>query len=535
MPDVGTSAPNITSNSGTRFRLRLRAVSSLLERIGGFFPALIALALPTVFLPFLSDLFILPRASIVIAGACVGTGLALLVPTRRDLGALRWPVLAAAGAAILAFVFSINWGLSFAGSYTRYESLPTRLSYLGLLVSSAWLVRTRVQRNVAVAAFLTGSSVAALWALLQAFSHAPFRPDGNLGNANLLAALLAMAIPLAVDRAIRSSDWWAAVAAFAIVVLAAGLVVTTSRSGQLGAFVGLGMLATLLVPKNWTVPVGVVAASLSGLVLAAFYFSPLRGLNGDPPELRLHLWGDAVRMVAARPLTGWGEDTTGLVFGHYLSADYATLVTFDRVHSGPLEVAANQGVIGLAATGAVVAVVLLGAWRRRAEPGVAGLAAALVGYSVWVVFNFDWSPATGAFWLLAGILWSAVSPPPNRERVAVREGVTWRPVTAIVLALAAVPLAVLPILADAWYVRGRADLSVSVDPLQAQYHLAIGTLQELQRAADLGDTDPGLYVALGDAYLRAGDRNAARGAYRRALEIDPWYTPASQDLQALGA
>jgi O-antigen ligase len=508
-------------------------VSSLLERVGGFYPALVALALPVVYLPGLGDLYILPRASIVIAGACIGTGLALLVPARHGLGALRWPVLAAVAAAFLAFAFSINWGLSFAGSYTRYESLPTRLSYLGLLASAAWLIRTRVQRDVAVAAFVAGSSIASVQALLQAFSHAPFRPDGNLGNANLLAALLAMAIPLAVDRVIRSPGWWAAAWAFGIVVMAGGMLVTTSRSGLVGVAIGLGVVVTFLVPRRFTLPVGVAAGIASGLLLALFFFSPLRALNGDPPELRFHLWEDALRMIAARPLTGWGEDTTGLIFGHYLSLDYATLVTFDRVHSGPLDLAANQGVAGLVATGAVVGVVLVRAWRGRAEPGVAGLAAALVGYSAWVFFNFDWSPVTGAFWLLAGVLWSSLSSlSPSGERVRVRGAIS--AFAAIALVLVAIVLAVFPILADAWSLQGRADLAVRVDPLQAQYHAALGTLPELQRAADLGDTDPGLYVSLGDAYQRAGDRARSRAAYERALQIDPWYTPAFQRLQEMG-
>jgi tetratricopeptide (TPR) repeat protein len=101
--------------------------------------------------------------------------------------------------------------------------------------------------------------------------------------------------------------------------------------------------------------------------------------------------------------------------------------------------------------------------------------------------------------------------------------------------VATIPLSILPILADAWYVRGRSSLAVLVDPLQAQYHWAIGTVPELQAAANLGETDPGMYVDLGDAELRLGDRTEARRAYRRALEIDPFYTPATQRLAALGA
>jgi hypothetical protein len=285
--------------------------------------------------------------------------------------------------------------------------------------------------------------------------------------------------------------------------------------------------------------------------LSAVLFSPLSTLNGDPPGLRLNLWQDAARMVASRPLTGWGEDTTGLVFGHFLSRDYASLVTFDRVHSGPLDLSATLGLAGLAATGWIVVLLVLGVWRRRFGRDVAALAAACLGYSVWVLFNFDWAPATGAFWLLAGTAWSAArapapeAVPPTTEVRPVFP--TWlRSGLAVVLVLAAAAVGVLPVLADVWYSRGRADLSVVVDPLQAQYHWALGEglvakgqlangVDELKRAADLGEPEPGLYVELGDREIQLGRREQAIADYRRALVIDPFYTPAKQRLTANGA
>lgn len=502
----------------------------LLERYGGFLPTVVALTLPIVFLPSAADTYILPRTSILLAAACVGTGVALLVRPAARLGALRLPLAAAAAAALLAFAFSVSWPLSLAGSYTRYESLPVRLSYLAVMAASVWLLRTRVQRDAVVAAFVFGTSVASLEALQQAFAHVAFRPDGNLGNANLLAALIAMAIPLALDRARRMTLFvgpWAA----AVVVMAAGLVTTTSRSGALGAVAGCLALLTLAVPRRLSAGVAAASAAAVGAAVVFILVSPLRALNDDPASLRLNLWQDGLRLLAARPLTGWGQDATGLTFGRFLTRDYAGLVTFDRVHSGPLDVAVTQGVLGLAALAWVLFVVFRAAWRARPAPDVAGLTAALVGYSVWVLFNFDWAPVTGVFWLLAGTLWSEVqqaSPPRLRGGGPARAG------GAIALALLAVPLAVFPLLADTWYLAGRAGQSAAFDPLQAQYHWAVGTVPELQRAADLGETDPGLYVQLGDGYLRQGDGAAARRAYRRALEIDPYYTPASQRLATLG-
>ena len=72
----------------------------LLERLGGFLPAAIALALPTAFLPGAVDSFVLPLASLVIAGACLGVGLALLTPGWTRLGLMRWPMVAAVTAMV---------------------------------------------------------------------------------------------------------------------------------------------------------------------------------------------------------------------------------------------------------------------------------------------------------------------------------------------------------------------------------------------------------------------------------------------------
>ena len=516
-------------------------MQGLLQRIGGYLPAAVAVTMPVVVIPSAGDSYVLPRASLVVAGACLGVGLALLIPDRPRLGALRLPLLAAAGAALLAFAFSTSWPLSLAGSYLRYESLPIRLSYLGLFASAVWLLRTQRQRDWVVGAFVAATCVACIKAWVQWVTHAPFRPDGDLGNANLLAALIVMAVPLAIDRIRRGGPFLLAWGG-AIVVLAAGLYVTTSRSGFAGA--GAACLAVLAfsVPRRWGNVVAIVAAAAVALGLILLLTTPLRDLNNDPPELRLHLWGDGVRMVAARPISGYGEDTTGLNFGHFLSEDYATLVTFDRVHSGPLDIAATEGLLGLGALGWIVVVLFRGAWQRRSERDVAGLAVALVGYTVWVVPNFDWAPATGMFWLLAGTLWSS----PPHVVGTIREGPRlWQPAVAAVLVGAAVVFAVFPILADVWYFRGRADFAIQLDPLQAQYHWSLGDgliakgdlpggIAQLRRAAELGETDPAMYVELGDRETQLDDKAAARRAYQRALQIDPYYGPANERMAALG-
>ena len=524
----------------------------LLERLGGFLPAAIALALPTVFIPVAVDSYILPRAAIVIAGAGLGCGLALLLPARPGLGRLRLPLLAAAAAALLAFAFSVSWPVSLEGSYTRYESLPIRLAYLGLLAVPVWLLRDPRSRARVIPAFVIGTSIASLQALGQEvllLNHSiNYRPDGNLGNANLLGALLAMAIPLAFARGLRAPRfgvlWWLALA-----LMAGALLATTSRSGALGAVAGCLAVVVLMLRGRGALIGTAVAVAIVGAGLMLIVFSPLRLLNGDPGPARLHLWPDAIHMIAARPLTGWGEDATGLVYGRFLSGNWSPEV--DRAHSGPLDIAATQGILGLGALSWVLFTLFRGLWRWRFVESVGPLAAACLGYSVWVLFNFDWAPATGAFWLLAGAAWSAVrsaetETAPTRTTKPQHTG---RRAAALIGAVALVGavewLAVMPVLADVWYYQNRSDLSVLVDPLQGRYHwilgeslVAIGStsrgLDQLQLAGRLGESDPQLYVDIGDAEQKLGQQTAARAAYRMSLVIDPFYGPAKDRLAGKG-
>jgi len=293
------------------------------------------------------------------------------------------------------------------------------------------------------------------------------------------------------------------------------------------------------------------SGTLLSAALWAIVVGPLSNLNNDPARSRLQLWPDALRMIAARPLTGWGEDATGLAFGRFVSADWAPGVIYDRTHSGILETAAMQGIFGLAAQAWVLLTLFRGIWRHRFSDSVGPLGAACIGYTVWVLFNFDWAPATGAFWLLAGTAWSGVRAAETESSVAtvpgaVRSGSAAQSLVALALAGAAVWFGAMPMLAETWNWEGRSDLAVRVDPLQARYHWNLGAslvasgdkragLAELQRAADFGETEPQLYVDLGDAELKVGDDASARRAYQRALVIDPYYAPAHQRLTDLNA
>jgi O-antigen ligase len=496
-----------------------------LARIARWLPAASAAMLPTLFIPISVDAYVLPRVSLTLAagGILAGAG---LVAGGRSLGALRWPVLAVAAAAVVAAAFSVAPSVSLAGAYGRYESLPVRLAYLGLLCGAAWLG----ERRRTVAGFLLGCGIASVETLYQAATHALPRPDGNLGNANLLGALLAMALPLAAARAIDAKPAarraWVALGA----LLAAGLVVSTSRSGWLGALLGLGVLAAFLAPRSRLWLALAAGAAAVALGAAAIALTPLRDLNDDTGGARPAVWRDAAAVVAERPLQGWGEDTMGLVFGRHQDGDWARGHNLDRAHAMPLDLAASQGLLGVTACAWLFGAWWVVVWRRRAEPGVAGLAGAAAAYLAWALVNFDWAPATAAFWLLAGTAAGQRSGPPLRAVDGPPSPRRGRVLVGVGVALVGLALAVPAQVADVLSYFGRPDRAAAVDPLQPAYWADQGTLEGLRRATELGDPNPSTYVALGDAEARAGRQAAAMAAYRRALALYPFEPEALRRL-----
>lgn len=510
-----------------------------------------------VWVPVTTDSFILPRTSLTLLGAGILAGLGL-VTSRRPVRPLAWPMLAVAVAAVLSALTSVAPSLSLTGDYSRYESLPVRLAYLGLLYGAARLAAP----DTLVSGYLLGCGVAALEACYQALTGALPRPDGNLGQPNLLGALLAMSLALVADRgwqafhhpagpgpareieqkggalyppltarapsvrfssAIRGEWRWLALAPLFVV----GLALSASRSGWLGAAAGVGVVAFWRAPTRWRVGAALATAVVVAAAALALLVTPLRHLNHDTGVARVGVWGDAVHLIATRPLTGWGEDATGLVFGQVQSRDWQPGNRFDRAHSLPLDLLITQGVLGLLACAWLFATIWRRLWQRRELAAIAGAMAAYLG---WALLNFDWAPATAPLWLLAGCASAEpVRPAPGQPRFP-----GWpRVLTAAMLAAMGLATSLPAQAADIASYRGRNDLAVRLDPLQPAYWAARADRIGLRQAASLGSTDPNTYIKLGDQEREAGSAGAARADYKRALAIYPYDREAAQRLRSL--
>jgi len=258
--------------------------------------------------------------------------------------------------------------------------------------------------------------------------NAGFRSEGPV-SANYFALILVAVVPLAVERVLHARGGRARLLAGASLGAAvAAIVFTYSRGG----LVALGMccvpMLLVWVPRRRLVPLmvtgGLAAVSIAPFVLPADYMQRLGALTqvvsaaqGDVPRDnalrgRLSEVTSAAMMFGDHPLVGVGYGNFEI---HY--PRYAQQLGLDgrreerQAHSLYLEVAAETGVVGLLAFGALLIGAGAGAFRARqslAESGdvegerlATGFGIALLGYLAGSVFLHLTYPRY--FWLLLGV------------------------------------------------------------------------------------------------------------------------------------
>ena len=212
------------------------------------------------------------------------------------------------------------------------------------------------------------------------------RSAGPLST-NYFALILVALVPLAVDRMLHTRGRiarWAAAVSGLLIVVAIGFTYSRGGFATLGAIALLMLLATPKLPKSAfaLVPIAVIA----GLALlpetyrermstVGQIWEGLRGHHVEDSAIRGRLseLRSAVMMVGAHPLLGVG---TGNYEIHY--PQYARVIGLDArreeraAHSLYLEVAAENGMLGLAVFGSMLASALAGVQRTRKAFRAAG-------------------------------------------------------------------------------------------------------------------------------------------------------------------
>jgi putative inorganic carbon (HCO3(-)) transporter len=188
--------------------------------------------------------------------------------------------------------------------------------------------------------------------------HTYFRVNSIFWDPNIYGRYLALVIVLAMSALLWAKERRTlALLAGLVAVLWLGLVVTFSQSSFAALLVGLAVLAALRWSWRWT-----LAAVGAGAVLAVVIVLFAGGVSKLSPDRlnvdtggRTSLISGGTDLFAQRPLWGYGSGSFPRAYREHIATKQAPVSVS---HTEPITVAAEQGLIGLAAYAALLAVAL---------------------------------------------------------------------------------------------------------------------------------------------------------------------------------
>lgn len=324
-------------------------------------------------------------------------------PRRADHpGPLAWAVVALTVVLLLSAV-------AHGGGPGVADSLARWAGFIAALVVLADVVRGRAAVEWLAGVYVAACAAAAVCGLLT-YARGAARVGGPIDDPNDFAIFLLAALPLSLAlRRTGSRPWVWDVATVVIAVATAG---TVSRGAGVGV-VAMLVFAGVTRQISRTSLLGVVGAVVATASVAVGLFpeqvrrsfEQKTAVAGQNVSERFYLWHSAEQMTLDNPLVGQGPGSFALEHQSYvdrLPLDVDHLL--DVAHNTYLEVAAELGLLGLAAFVAVLVIGFRGAWqawRRDASPIAAAVTCALVGVAVGATFLSEqfYLP----FWLLTAL------------------------------------------------------------------------------------------------------------------------------------
>jgi O-antigen ligase len=465
---------------------------------------------------------------------------------------LDLPLLAFLVSACAATILAVNVNVAVFGIYERYDGLLTLLTYIGLfwlavqtlegpqdakgllrtLVASAYVVSAIAILQVVTDSF---SSKVLLLQWTDSIQGSVARAYGTLGQWNVLGEFLVLAWPLALWELLRASSVRARVLSLnAVLVIGLALMFTFSRS----AWAAAALAASVVLVGSWAslgrkllfsgaavastaVLVGAVVALSGGSRFESYLLAHVSTyLHPEQWDQRLLYWRDTMRLISSRPLFGYGPDSFGLVFPKFQT--FYSPVQVDKAHAETLQVAATQGLIGLAGYLWLMVAFCLSFWRGRRALGAVAVFAGWVGYQTILQVNFTALGSAFPYWLFAAAALHSFGAVSSGRTVALEPAGAWAlRAAAIPLAAIAVAGVIFPLVADAQLLAAvQADRNG--DGAVAR--------SESTHAASLVPTESVYFVEVGNVAYERGDWADARSAYITAASLGTYNPQVYRNL-----
>ncbi len=409
-----------------------------------------------------------------------------------------------------AALFSTDPGVS-AAACSRYAAL-------GLLFFSA--AASGQGEDAWLAAVLALGAVCAAVLLAQRLIGLPV--TGLIGaNPNYSAVFAAAAFPAAaLGPALNATGRKKLLNAALCALLASGLAASGSRGAVLSALVSAAAgLAVCGRRRRLIILAGAVI--LTAGFLPGDYWEGLLKFSDPRAFARPHIWLAALKAAAARPFFGWGPGLFGEIFETFKFPyfDGAAFYGHSTLH-------AHSEVFNLAAEAGYPAAFffLLAAVSVLASRGAKRLPVKLCALAVLLEGSVDMIFYSGAVGFL---FWGSLGFAAGGEA----EGSGKRTPAALPALICLAALAAAQVLgALAW----RGDIYQRAAAVEAAggENSALA-LALARRQALLNPKSAFMAEAEGRAFAAAGDAAGARGAFKRALALEPLFAQARLDLAEL--
>ncbi len=498
-------------------------------------------------------------AMVCVLAACVAWA-AGARSVRAGLGRAAWPLAGFIAWSVIATVRSVYLHASLV-------AVVSVSADLGLLALFAALFRDERRRRWAWAVLAGAATVEGILGLRDWTQTVIFGGDigwrifGTMYNPNVLAGYLVAAAPAALVA--LAWAWRNAAqdqerprlgliaAGFALLIPCAALLLTGSRAGLLGAMLGAGVIV-LAAPTR--IPRRRLALAAVALVALMVLAPPVRNrllsatTQSHSAIFRWYTWQGTARMIAARPLLGFGPGTFESAYPRFAQVGFTRMA-----HQTPLQIAAEAGLPALLLLAAGVALIggrLVAGLRAgglRALEAAAGLGA-LTAVGLQNLADYTWYvPAVGmTLAATVGLALAAARDGDSQEDQAVSARRPWLAWACAALALLALIGCAIGLQAQMLAAGGRAAMAqgrytmaasllrraTRVDPLDAEIvgdlSDALGASGSLRsavterlRAAELEPTEAGNYLALSTLYEALGEADSALASAQRAVELHP--------------
>src|SRR5258708_4280940 len=231
------------------------------------------------------------------------------------------------------------------------------------------------------------------------------------------------------------------------------------------------------------------------------------GEFGDGPAL----YAASRHITVSRQLLGYGPDSFGLVFPRFESSDLHQ--QWDKAHAETLQIAASQGVVGLAVYLFILVAFVRAFWLGRRNASAFAVFAGWVGYTATLQVNFSALAAAFPFWVFAAAALETWGDTPTAPVAG------WTDGRRLAVAGSIAAAGVMIVIAAASFLPYIADAHV-LEAVNADFGgRNCDALAPAQQAHDLWPFESVYAVEVGNVAFERGDWALARHAYGKGAAL----------------